>query len=107
MVKHDLNDSRFKIIIGDITQLYSKFGIVADCIVNTANSTLSDKGGGLNKSIHTAVGKELLTLTKENHPSRAKVGVTYPVTLPDSSTFYKQQKTKHVCYLNKKSRNDI
>lgn len=95
-MKQIINDSRFSILIADITSLYSKHSIIADCIVNAANSTLSDKGSGINKAIHDAVGSELRSKTKQMYPSRAKVGTVYPVTL-ESSSFRKKEKVKHVC----------
>jgi len=95
-MKQIINDSRFSILIADITSLYSKHSIIADCIVNAANSTLSDKGSGINKTIHNAVGSELRSKTKQMYPSRAKVGTVYPVTL-ESSPFRKKEKVKHVC----------
>lgn len=95
-IKQKSIDSRFIVDVGDITQLKTEKGIEVDCVVNTPNSTLSDKGGGINVAIHKAAGPELIQLTKKLHGSKPIVGRVYPVTLSKNNPLFLGQGVKHV-----------
>ena len=81
---------------GDITALRTTKGLTADCIINAANSTLSNQGQGANRAIHDAAGPELYRTSRRMHPSRAQVGQVYPVTLSDSNPFFQRERVRHV-----------
>ena len=91
------SDSRFSLMVADITKMYSAHGIKADCIVNAANSTLSSKGSGANRAIHDAAGPQLQTLSRKQHPSRAVAGRVYPVELPEDNPLFSQEHVQYVC----------
>jgi len=92
-----VNDDRYEIIVGDITKLRTQLGITANCIVNAGNSTLSDKGGGINAAIHKAAGSELLQETKRIvKSSKVQVSRPYPVSLSANSPLRVNQGIEHI-----------
>ncbi|KAL6043514.1 aprataxin-like protein [Balamuthia mandrillaris] len=90
-------DSRFTITHGDITRMKTgAAGIACRFIVNPTNKWFSGKGSGVNKAIHDAAGPCLLTETKRLHGDKPKLGVAYPVQLPQSSPL-RQREGVHYC----------
>ena len=77
-----VSDSRFSVILGDISKVRTKHGIM-DCGFVGIEATWRLQAGGTaaNKKVHQAAGKLLQEEAKRLYQA-GKVGVSYPVKLP-------------------------
>ncbi len=89
-------DRRFKVMVGDITQLKEP-NYTRIFIANACNEWFSGKGGGINRAIHEAAGKSLEQDTKKLHSPPAEPGQVYPVPIDITSPLRTKHGVDYVC----------